>query len=102
MHQHSKVGDAYGQNLTNFAGPKTLDFSQNERLTLINRQAIHAAANQLADLLGKHKLFQISGRASPVAFAVESGLEDLINGVHAIIYRRCPAPLQCLSVQDAE
>jgi hypothetical protein len=73
--QHSKVGDAYSQNLTNLAGFQALDFLQNEGLTLIHRQAIHATTNQLADLLGKHQLFQISGRASPVAFAVESGLE---------------------------
>src|SRR5579871_6114545 len=102
MHQHSKVGDAYGQNLTNLAGLKPLDLSQNERLTLIDRQAIHATPNQLANLLGKQQPFQISRRAGPVAFAVESGLEGFINGVHAIIDLRSPASLQCLSVQDAE
>ena len=40
-----------------------------------------------------------AGGRAPFAFAVESGLEDLINGVHAIIHRHSPAPLQCLSGQ---
>jgi hypothetical protein len=75
-------------------------FSQSERLALIHRRIIDAAANQLADLLERHS-FQIFWWSSPVTSS-EPGLESLVDRVRAIIHDRCPVQLQCLSVQDAE
>jgi hypothetical protein len=76
-------------------------FSQSERLALIHRRIIDAAANQLADLLERHS-FQIFRWSSPVTSSGEPGLESLVDRVRAIIHDRSPVQLQCLSAQDAE
>src|SRR5713226_7041319 len=102
MHQHTKVSDAHIENLTNLAGVKALDLSQDECLTLVYRQAVHAAANQLADFIRENQPFQIGGGASPVAFGVKAGLEHLIDGVHAIVDHRSTTALQRLSMQDSK
>ena len=59
VHRHPKISDTHIQNLTDLARFKFLDFSQHERLPLIERHAIHATANVLANLLGKEESLKI-------------------------------------------
>src|SRR5260370_38720744 len=86
MHQPPKVSDAHIENLTNLACVKSFDFSQDECLTLVYWQTVHAAANQLADLIREHQPFQIGGRATPVAVSVKTGFEHPTNRSHALVH----------------
>src|ERR1019366_8603871 len=67
MHQYSIVGDTYLKNPTDLARIEILDLPQDECFALVDRQAVHAAANQLADFLRQHQTVQIGRWASPHA-----------------------------------
>src|SRR5260370_5388424 len=102
MHQYTKISDADIENLTNLAGVKIFDLSQNEGLALVRWQTIDASANQRADLLREHTPLQVGRWTSPVTFGVEARVEHFIDRVHAVVNDRSATALQRLSMQNAE